>query len=64
MLAGGTLAYPGYVDAALSAARRWTLPELWGPGRVAVDPEPGTLVLRGAMTVAHAAMPQVRAAGS
>lgn len=49
VLAGGTLAFPGYGEAALSAAARWTLPQLWRPDRVAVDPHPGTLVLRGAM---------------
>lgn len=64
VLAGGTVDYPGYVDAALAAAGRWTLPQLWGPGRMAVDPQPGTLVLRGAMAVARGATPRVRGDGS
>jgi glucokinase len=64
VLAGGALAFPGYGEAALSAARRWTLPELWGSGAVTVDSDPGTLVLRGVMAVARDATPPFRGAGS
>lgn len=51
VLAGGTLAYPGYVDAAIEAAARLTLQQPWRACTVQTDADPGTLVVRGA---AHA----------
>lgn len=49
VLAGGTLAYPGYLDAALEAAADLALPEPWRACTVEVDADPGTLVVRGAI---------------
>lgn len=49
VLDGGTLAYPGYLEAALSSARRHALPQHWAACEVAADEDPGTLVVRGAV---------------
>jgi predicted NBD/HSP70 family sugar kinase len=55
VLAGGTLAYPGYVDAAIEAAAGLALPDPWLACTVQVDPDPDTLVVRGATHAARAA---------
>ncbi|WP_330473712.1 ROK family protein [Terrabacter sp. C0L_2] len=55
VLAGGTLAYPGYVDAAIEAAAGLALPDPWLACAVQVDPDPDTLVVRGATHAARAA---------
>lgn len=55
VLAGGTLAYPGYLDAALAAAERLALREPWRACTVEVDADPGTLVVRGATHAGRAA---------
>ncbi|MEW1952518.1 ROK family protein [Terrabacter sp. NPDC080008] len=55
VLAGGTLAYPGYVDAALEEAARHTLAPHWEACTVTVDEDPGTLVVRGAVEAGRSA---------
>ncbi len=47
VLAGGTTRYPGYVEAAASAAAGAALAEPWARCELVVDEDPGTLVARG-----------------
>lgn len=54
VLAGGTLAYPGYLDAALASAARHALREPWAACSVEVDADAGTLVVRGAVAAGRA----------
>lgn len=55
VLAGGTLTYPGYVDAALEQAARLALAPHWEACSVTVDEDPGTLVVRGAVEAGRSA---------
>lgn len=48
VLAGGTLRYPGYAEAALQAARRFALPQLAGACSIELATDGETLVARGA----------------
>jgi len=56
VLAGGTLRYPGYAEAATAALERWALAPLFGACRVVVPPDGERLVCRGAARVAHASL--------
>lgn len=53
-VAGGTLGYPGYWDAALSAAQENALPELWYSCTVERIENPDLIVARGAIRLATA----------
>ncbi len=52
VLAGGTLAWQGYVEAALSSAQENTIPALWSGCKVHVSTHGGLLVVLGAMRAA------------
>jgi len=52
VLGGGTLAYAGYVEAALAQAEQWSFPALWQCCRIVVSPHGERLVARGAATAA------------
>ena len=52
VLGGGTLAYAGYVEAALERARAHSFPSLWQCCRVVVSPHGERLVARGAAAAA------------
>lgn len=56
VLAGGTLRYHGYTEAALQAARRFALPLLGGACAIELAAEGETLVARGAARCAEAAV--------
>jgi glucokinase len=51
VLSGGTLRYPGYLDAALANTQNFALPDLWAACDISVSPHGGDLVALGA---AHA----------
>lgn len=55
VLAGGTLAYPGYLEAAQASARTHALAEHAAACTVVPDGDPSTLVLRGAVQAARVA---------
>ena len=52
VLGGGTLAYAGYVEAALAEAEAWSFPALWQCCRIVVSPHGERLVALGAATTA------------
>lgn len=52
VLGGGTLAYAGYVEAALAEAEAWSFPALWQCCRIVVSPHGERLVALGAATAA------------
>ena len=52
VIAGGTLRYAGYAQAALAALERWALPPLLGACRVVMPPDGEGLVCRGAARLA------------
>jgi predicted NBD/HSP70 family sugar kinase len=52
VLGGGTLAYIGYVEAALAEAEVWSFPALWQCCRIVVSPHGERLVALGAATAA------------
>lgn len=60
VVAGGTTRYPGYVDAVREAAAATALPEAWASCHLAVDADPGTLVVRGLTSLTRAARPTKR----
>ncbi|HLR43228.1 MAG TPA: ROK family protein [Pseudogracilibacillus sp.] len=49
ILGGGTIQYEGYVDAALDAAEKHTLPALWNACTITKSENPKEMVARGAM---------------
>lgn len=51
---GGTCRYPGYLDAALEAARTATLPQSWAAVQVRTFPDPDRFVADGALLAARA----------
>jgi glucokinase len=48
VLAGGTLRWRGYLDAAMQSAQRFTLPDLWAACHIQPSPHGGDLVALGA----------------
>jgi predicted NBD/HSP70 family sugar kinase len=52
VLAGGTLRWTGYVEAALSSAKENSVPVLWAGCRVHISSHGGTLVAQGVMRAA------------
>ena len=52
VVAGGTLRYAGYAQAAIAALERWALPPLLGACRVVMPPDGERLVCRGAARLA------------
>jgi glucokinase len=51
VLAGGTLRWQGYLDAALQSAQQYTLPDLWTACRIQASPHGGDLVALGAARI-------------
>jgi glucokinase len=51
VLAGGTLAWAGYIEAALASAQESSLPDLWAATQVQESPDGGDLVALGAALV-------------
>ena len=56
VLGGGTLAYAGYVEAALAQAETWSFPALWQCCRIVVFSHGERLLVRGAATAATLAV--------
>jgi glucokinase len=48
VLAGGTLSWQGYLDAAIASAQRHSLPDLWAACQLEISPHGGDLVALGA----------------
>ncbi|HEY3871983.1 MAG TPA: ROK family protein [Actinocrinis sp.] len=53
-IAGGTVNYPGYWDAALTAARTHSIPDFWDACAVDLIKDPELVVARGALRLADA----------
>jgi glucokinase len=52
VLAGGTLRWQGYLEAARQSAQRHSLPDLWAACRIEISPHGGDLVVLGAASTA------------
>jgi predicted NBD/HSP70 family sugar kinase len=53
-IAGGTVNYPGYWDAALAAAQAHSIPDFWGACTMDLIKDPELVVARGALRLADA----------